>query len=118
MSDPIRSAVNAALDAVVSAEDMQAGFKDVKVLTMAGQEHTVRVGRLAANLGLKILRKYASSEDPRDLIRPFLAKEFATDAFLDRLTPGSLAQLSNVVVGLAVGPETLRKMLSSRMPHL
>jgi hypothetical protein len=90
------------------------GFKVVEVRDKTGKTHKIRVEIVLPELRIKLLKRYASTEEPRDLVRPFVPKEFGTDAFLDSLTPGSLAGLSNVVVGLLLGPSAVTKALQGK----
>jgi hypothetical protein len=91
--------------------DMQAGFKDVEAELQDGSKRTVRVSAVAPELRDPLLRQYASRADARGLLRPMLADEFASDAFLDSLKPWSLARLANTAVGLLFGAQALKQLV-------
>ena len=98
----------------MSEAEWLSGAKVVLVIDQAGATHNVRVEVSMKELAPKILMRYAGTEDPRDLVRPFVPKEFQTDAFLDSLRPGSLAELANVVTGLLLGPKALQRALRGK----
>jgi hypothetical protein len=97
-------------DLSLTEADVQYGFKEVKVELQDGSKRTVRLSAIAPSLREALLRRYNTTQDARVLIRPMLAREIASDAFLDSLRPWSLAKVANAAVGILLGPQALRQL--------
>jgi len=100
-----------AIESLPTQADFERGYFDTEVETMEGTKHTVRLGTIAPQLGEKLLRRYLATEDPRDLIRPMVAAEFASDMFLASLGKAELAKLVNRAAAMLIGPDQLRAIL-------
>lgn len=102
----LSEAVTKAARELVSQADFDAGFKDVVVRDKAGTKITVRLTIVMRGLRSQILQKYASTSDPRVVIRPFVSKEFGRTEFLDSLITPSVSELANVACCLLLGADT------------
>jgi hypothetical protein len=107
----LATAVERATEKLANEVDHVNGFKVVEARDKAGATHKIRVEIVMPELRVKILMRYATTEDARDLVRCFVPKEFGSDAFLDSLQPGSLAELANVTVGLLLGPKAVQRAM-------
>ncbi len=94
----------------VTREDVLRGWKEILVCTRDRQKHLVRVNALPERLKMPVLLRYLASEDAVDVLRPCLAKEFASDEFLNNLPVVCLARLQNTALALCLGPEHFKAM--------
>lgn len=110
----LAGAIQRAAAKLPSQADFDCGYKDVSIVDKAGVRHVVRLTIIMRSLGQEVLKRYAASEDPRDIIRAFTSKEHGSDAFLASLGPASLAELANTASILLLGPEALRNILQGK----
>src|SRR5262245_22818507 len=111
MNDP--GNLGSAFAAMPTREDFERGFVDATV-EVSGEKLIVRLSTLAPDMAKKVLLRYLATENPRDLIRPIVAPEFAKDDFLDALSSDDLRTLGNKAATLLAGPDYMKSLLKEQ----
>lgn len=104
--------MEAAIDLLITEEEMRQGFKLVEAETQQAGEIVVRMNVPEPYMRQRLFDIFAATRDEAELVRALLAEEYQRDTFLEQLTPAGLTWLANVAVGICVGPDGIRKVLS------
>lgn len=115
MRGDVQHAIDTVLATLPGPADERRGYMDVKVLDRQGKEHLVRVTKLPAGLSRPAASRFAVTENWIDFLMPYLPRQYASAAFLESLTPPSLAELFNVTATLAFGSAGLREQIAARL---
>lgn len=94
-----------------TAEEFRQGYADISVTRFDGTNQIIRLSAPDnSDRRTWIVTRYAATDDMRSVILPMMAPEFATNEFLNSISPDAVIRLAMRAFALLLGPENLRQL--------